>query len=98
MQYFEMVGAGPSTRRAGGRAREPDKAPWDVSPETMGRFAPGMYDPDEDVWELYYLPDDFSQAKNLAADHPRKVQELKELWSERGRAQPGAAVAWRAWP
>ena len=24
----------------------------------MQRFAPGVYDPEQDVWELYYLPDD----------------------------------------
>ena len=36
--------------------------------------------------ELYYLPDDFSQAKDLAADHPEKVQELKDLfWEEAER-------------
>ena len=37
----------------------------------------------QDPAELYYLPDDFSQAKDLAAEHPEKVQELKELfWQE----------------
>ncbi len=36
--------------------------------------------------ELYYLPDDFSQAHDLAADHPEKVAELKELfWAEAER-------------
>ncbi len=36
--------------------------------------------------ELYYLPDDFTQAHDVAADHPDKVQELKELfWVEAER-------------
>ncbi len=36
--------------------------------------------------ELYYWPDDFSQAKDLAGDHPEKVQELKDLfWEEAER-------------
>ena len=49
----------------------------------MARFAPGAYDPDQDTWELYYLPDDFSQANDLAAEHPEKLAELKELfWQE----------------
>jgi hypothetical protein len=68
-----------------------DKAPWDMSPETMKRFAPGVYDPDQDVWELYYLPDDFSQAHDLAAANPGKLAELQELWwkeAERNRALP----------
>ena len=34
------------------------------------------WDPDRDVgWELYDLHTDFSQAKDIAAEHPDKVQE-----------------------
>jgi hypothetical protein len=43
------------------------------------------------VWELYYLPDDFSQAKNLAATNPNKLEELQALWweeAERNGALP----------
>src|SRR5208283_2984389 len=48
-------------------------------------------DPSEDVWELYYLPDDFSQARNLAADQPEKLAELTEVFwqeAERNRVLP----------
>jgi len=49
----------------------------------MAKLAPGVYDPDKDTWELYYLPDDFSQAKDLAAAHPEKLKELQDLfWQE----------------
>ncbi len=42
-----------------------------------------MWDPDAGPAELYYLPDDFTQARDLAAEHPDKVQELKDLfWQE----------------
>ncbi len=76
-----------------------DKAPWDFKPETMKRFAPDVYDPEKDPWELYYLPDAFSQAKNIAADHPDKLKELQELFSqeaERNRVLPllGAFSVW----
>jgi arylsulfatase len=57
----------------------------------MAKFAPGAYDPDKDVWELYYLPDDFSQANDLAGKHPDKLTELQELFwqeAERNRALP----------
>ena len=66
--------------------------------------------PGQDVWELYYLPDDFSQAKNLAADQPQKLAELKELFwqeAERNRVlplvggmgeQPAAMSATPMWP
>ena len=50
------------------------------------RTRPGVWDPDAGPAELYYLPDDFSQAKDLAAEHPEKVQELKDLfWEEAER-------------
>src|SRR5262249_55942994 len=50
------------------------------------------YDPDRDApWELYDLHEDFSQAHDIAADHPDKVKELQELWwseAERNQALP----------
>ena len=39
----------------------------DFGPKTLARFGPGSgWDPNADVWELYYLPDDFSQAHDIA--------------------------------
>ncbi len=35
---------------------------------------------DQDEWELYHLETDRSQSTNVAADHPDRVQELKDLW------------------
>ena len=37
---------------------------------------------DEDHWELYYQPDDFTESKDLAAQHPDKLEELQALWWE----------------
>lgn len=91
VQYFEMFGSRAIYQDGWWASARLDRAPWDLSPETMQRFAPGTYDPDKDVWELYYLPDDFSQAHNLAADHPDKLAELQELWweeAERNRVLP----------
>jgi arylsulfatase len=53
----------------------------------MRRFGPGSgYDPDQDQWELYNLEEDFSQAHDIAAEHPEKLAELKQLfWEEAGR-------------
>ena len=48
--------------------------------------APGVWNPDEDPVELYYLPDDFSQATDLSAANPEKVKELQALfWEEAER-------------
>ena len=61
------------------------RIPWDATPRTMQQFAPGVWQPDDDPVELYYLPDDFTQANDLAARHPEKVRELQELFWPRPR-------------
>ena len=91
VQYFEMFGSRAIYKDGWWACARLDKPPWDFSPETLKRFAPGVYDPDKDVWELYYLPDDFSQAKNIAAQHPDKLEELQDLFwqeAERNRVLP----------
>jgi arylsulfatase A-like enzyme/uncharacterized membrane protein len=92
-QYFEMFGSRAMYRDGWWAASRPDRIPWDFSPETLQKFGPeSEWDPDKDApWELYYLPDDFSQARNLAAEHPDKLAELRELWwkeAERNRVLP----------
>ncbi len=92
VQYFEMYGSRAIYKDGWWACARLDKLPWDFSPATLSRFKPGSgYDPDQDPWELYYLPDDFSQAKNLAAENPEKLAELRELFwqeAERNRALP----------
>jgi arylsulfatase len=81
-QYFEMFGARAMYKDGWWAASRPDRVPWDISPATLGAFGPDAdWDPDRDVgWELYNLLDDFSQAVDVAADHPDKVEELQESW------------------
>jgi arylsulfatase len=92
-QYFEMFGARAMYRDGWWAASRPDRLPWDLSLETLDAFGPESdWDPDRDVgWELYDLRSDFSQARDVAAEHPEKVQELQELWwqeAERNRVLP----------
>jgi arylsulfatase A-like enzyme/uncharacterized membrane protein len=92
VQYFEMYGSRAIYKDGWWACARLDKLPWDFSPATLARFKPGSgYDPDQDEWELYYLPDDFSQAHNIAKDKPEKLAELRDLfWAEmaRNRALP----------
>jgi arylsulfatase A-like enzyme len=37
---------------------------------------------DKDVWELYHIDEDFSEAVNLADQYPDKLEELKARWEE----------------
>jgi arylsulfatase len=55
----------------------------------MKKFAPGSgWDPDKDKWELYNIDEDFSQSNDLAAKHPDKLAELKQLfWEEAKKYQ-----------
>ena len=36
---------------------------------------------DQDVWELYHIDKDFSQADDLAAENPTKLRELQDLFN-----------------
>ncbi len=84
LQYFEMYGSRAIYQDGWWACTRLDKAPWDFSPETLQRFSP--YDMSQDVWELYYLPDDFSQSRDVAAEHPEKLAELQEVfWQEAER-------------
>ena len=40
---------------------------------------------EDDRWELYHTDQDFSQAKDLAAEQPDKLAALKNLWWEEAR-------------
>ena len=82
-QYFEIVGYRGMYKDGWWLSMMPPRIPWDLSPQAVGRLAPGVWDPETDATELYYLPDDFSQSRDVAAEHPEKVAELKELfWEE----------------
>jgi arylsulfatase len=87
VQYFENYGSRAIYKDGWWACAKLDKLPWDFSQETLARFGPESdYDPDADEWELYYLPDDFSQANNLAAENPEKLAELIEVfWEEAER-------------
>ena len=85
-QYFEAWGNRAIYKDGWWACAKLDRIPWDATQATMARFAPGHYDPEQDIWELYYLPDDFTQARDLAADNPGKLAELKDLfWEEAGK-------------
>jgi hypothetical protein len=82
-QYFEILGNRGMYKDGWWLSWMMPRIPWKVDPETLKMYAPGVWDPENDPAELYYLPEDFSQANDLAEQHPEKVKELKELfWHE----------------
>lgn len=91
VQYFESMGNRAIYKDGWWACARLDRIPWDFSPATIAKLAPGVYDPEQDTWELYFLPDDFTQAHDLAAEQPEKLAELKELFwqeAERNRVLP----------
>ena len=71
-QYFEMIG-NRAIYDNGWFAGTVHKAPWEAEPRR-----PLL----EDVWELYNVNEDFSQAKDLAASNPAKLEELKKKFMD----------------
>jgi arylsulfatase A-like enzyme len=87
-QYFENFGNRAMYKDGWWLSMRMPRTPWRLDPELLKRFAPGVWKPDEDPVELYYLPEDFSQANDLSAAHPEKVNELQALfWEEAERYQ-----------
>lgn len=46
---------------------------------------------EDDVWELYHLEQDFSESRDLSAEHPEKLETLKAEWwrlAEAGKVLP----------
>jgi arylsulfatase len=69
VQYYEMLGS---------------RAIWHDGWTAVTWHAPGT-DWADDPWELYHQAVDYSQAHDVASDHPEKLEELIELWWQEAR-------------
>ncbi len=69
-QYFEMFG-NRAIYHDGWVAATKHRTPWANAPD--GPL-------DQDRWELYHVAEDFSQAIDLAASNPAKLEELQALF------------------
>ncbi|MEE4600788.1 MAG: arylsulfatase, partial [Desulfobacteraceae bacterium] len=68
--------------------------PWNTA-ASAPRIA--QWDSATDEWELYHVAEDFSQARNLAAEHPDKLEELKKEFlalAEENQGFPIGAGNW----
>jgi arylsulfatase A-like enzyme len=70
-QYFEMAG-NRGIYHKGWTAVTRHSTPWDVS-----KPPPAF---DDDIWELYDTNKDWTQARNIAKDHPQKLRDLQRLF------------------
>ncbi|GAA0531893.1 arylsulfatase [Saccharopolyspora subtropica] len=73
VQYFEMVG-NRGIYHDGWMAVTRHGTPWVMVQDGIRRSF------DEDRWELYNTNEDWTQAHDLAAEHPEKLRELQQLF------------------
>jgi arylsulfatase len=72
-QYFEMFG-NRAIYHEGWVAATRHSIPW-LAHEKLPPF-------DQDHWELYHIDQDFSEADDVADQHPEKLEALQELFLE----------------
>src|SRR5208283_5012422 len=78
-QYFEMMGDHALYHEGWIASTKVIRPPWVVA-------GPVNQDPFNNVtWELYDLTKDWTQSEDVAAQHPEKVKELKELFLREAR-------------
>jgi len=75
-QYFEIMGSRAIYHAGWMASAFGPRTPW------IPGLPPGIreWTPDKDVWELYNLDEDWTQANDLAASMPDKLAQLKELF------------------
>ena len=71
-QYFEMIG-NRAIYRDGWTAVTRHGTPWEMVETPERSF-------DEDVWELYDHAADWSQARDLAQQHPERLRDLQQVF------------------
>jgi arylsulfatase len=73
-QYFEMMANRALYHDGWIACTTPKRPPWiNVGGSTKNPA-------DDYEWELYHIEKDFSEAKNLARENPKKLRELQDLW------------------
>ncbi|WP_137843374.1 arylsulfatase [Microbacterium sp. 2FI] len=73
-QYFEVI-ANQGIYHDGWMANTaPKRLPW----VGMGESTADPFE--EYVWELYHLDEDFTQSENVAAQHPEKLADLRQIF------------------
>jgi arylsulfatase len=71
-QYYEMLGTRGIWHKG-----------WKAVAEHGPFLSRGKFD--EDRWQLFHTDEDRSEAHDLAAEHPDKVEEFKALWLEEAK-------------
>jgi len=74
-QYYEMMGSRGIYIEGWFAGTFGPRYPWDPMASKLKGW-----DPYKDVWELYNVNEDFSQAKDLSGKYPEKLQRMKDAF------------------
>jgi arylsulfatase A-like enzyme len=94
-QYFEIMGSRSIYHDGWMACAFGPRIPW------VPGLPPGIHEwtPDNDVWELYNLEEDWSQANDLASKMPEKLAQLKDIFlieAVKNKALPIGGGLWVA--
>jgi hypothetical protein len=92
-QYFEIMGSRAIYHEGWMASALGPRLPW------VPGTPPGIreWTPDQDVWELYNLEEDWTQANDLAAQFPEKLAQMREIFiieAARNKALPIGGGLW----
>lgn len=92
-QYFEIMGSRAIYHDGWMASAFGPRIPWVPGrPEGIDEWTP-----DQDTWELYNLDEDWTQANDVAAEHPDKLAQLKETFAieaARNSVYPVGGALW----
>ena len=92
-QYFEIMGSRAIYHDGWMASAFGPREPWASGAPKGGP----NWSPDDDIWELYDLTKDWSQAKDLAQEMPAKLDQMKELFTmeaARNKVYPVGGGLW----
>jgi len=76
VQYFEIMGSRGIYKDGWFAGTFGPRIPWDPTGSKLAGW-----DPNEDVWELYNIEEDFSQANDIAQQNPEKLKEMQTAFT-----------------
>ncbi|MGA8576865.1 MAG: arylsulfatase [Candidatus Cybelea sp.] len=92
-QYFEIMGSRSIYHDGWIASAFGPRIPW------VPGLPPGFeqWTPDKDIWELYNLDEDWTQANDLAAQMPEKVAQMKETFAIEFARNNGFPIGGALW-
>jgi len=74
-QYFEVMGSRGIYKNGWFAGTIGPRVPWNPAASKLADW-----DPSDDVWELYDITKDYSQANNIADQNPEKLKEMQDAF------------------